>query len=116
MFLDHLLNQNSEQQIISNSGYKQVSTHGFKYPSETLFFFKLRDHNDKLYVKSIIGQFPKDSAIILYKFLKVLLRTENSNRCHASRSIKAKTKRGEWYRGSICREDLTARSGHQLLH
>lgn len=82
------------------------------------FFLKLRDNNGKPYVKSIAGQFPKDSTITLYKFLKVLLRTESSSTCHASRSIKAKTQ--EWnderYRDSIRREDSTARSGHQLLH
>lgn len=32
------------------------------------FFLKSWDHNSKLYVKSNLWRFPKDSAIILYKF------------------------------------------------
>lgn len=49
--LNHLLNQNSEQQIISNNGCKEVSAHGFKRPFET-FFEELRDHHGKLDAES----------------------------------------------------------------
>lgn len=63
--------------------------------SALLKHFLERDHKSKLCTESNPWKFPKDSVIILFKFLNVLFRTDSSNnRCHAWNSIKAKTQEG----------------------